>query len=219
MMWLLALGLPSFAEENLPELWTQMHEGQLVHLVEGEPQEAIGIFQALLKDLPAEHPIFCDLLFSLSRAQYDVGNIESAKKSIREVINIDEDPKEALHYYSLLLAEENILQDLPVTRDMSFYRHENILFDLFAVRFEGAAQQSSIIDIVLDVNEAVDIKIQLYDSSGKMKKQSFSFAKGRQDIRIQRDQIPISEQGKDLFLIEIITAQKGSIQPLFVSSR
>lgn len=196
-----------------------MYEGQLVHLVEGEPQEAIGIFQALLKDLPSDHPIFCDLLFSLSRAQYDVGNIDSAKTSIREVINIDQDPKEALHYYSLLLAEENLLQDLPVTRDLSFYRQENILFDLFAIRFEKSAQQSSIVEILLDVTEAIDIQIQLYDTKGKMKKQSFSFAKGRQNIRIQRDQIPLSEQGKELFLIEIVTPKKGSIQPLFVSIR
>ena len=173
MMWL--LGFLALAEENLPELWTQMYEGQLVHLVEGEPQEAIGIFQALLKDLPSSHPIFCDLLFSLSRAQYDVGNVESAKKSIREVINVDEDPKEALHYYSLLLAEENLLDKLPATRDLSFYRHENILFDQFAIRFEGAAQQSAVIELNLDINEAIDIQIQLYDTKGKIKKQSFSF--------------------------------------------
>ncbi len=215
MIWL--LGFLAFSEENLPELWTQMHEGQLVHLVEGEPQEAIGIFQALLKDLPNDHPIFCDLLFSLGRAQYDVGDVTSAKKSILEVIQINKDPQEALHYYSFLLAEENPLDNLPIQKDLSFYDIEKVSFDLFAIRFEKTAQQATVFNVLLDVHKPCVIEILFHYTNGKIHRKQYSLNKGRKDLQIQKHQLRTSELDKSIFLMEIVLPKKGLIQPVFAS--
>ena len=215
MIWL--LGFLAFSEENLPELWTQMHEGQLVHLVEGEPQEAIGIFQALLKDLPNDHPIFCDLLFSLGRAQYDVGDVVSAKKSILEVVRINKNPEQALHYYSFLLAEENPLEKLPTKKDLSFYRTEKLSFDVFAMRFEKTAQKASVFHVFFDVQKPCEIEIVFHYTNGEQHRKKYSLQKGRKDLQIQKDQLHNSEIKTPIFLMEMILPKKDLLQPLFAS--
>ena len=55
----------SLGRDNLPEMWVQLHEGRLVHLVEGEAKEAIEIFEALLSGLSDTHPLYGELMFSL----------------------------------------------------------------------------------------------------------------------------------------------------------
>ena len=217
MIWF--LGFLAFSEENLPELWTQMHEGQLVHLVEGEPQEAIGIFQALLKDLPSDHPIFCDLLFSLGRAQYDVGDVISAKKSILEVIRINKDSQEALHYYSFLLAEENPLDNLPISKDLSFYREDKLFFDLFAIRFENTAQKASIFNVLLDIKKSCVIEILFHYTNGKKHQKKYSLQKGRKDLQIEKSQLRNTDIDTPIFLMEITVSQRGLIEPSSASVR
>ena len=72
----------SLGRDNLPEMWVQLHEGRLVHLVEGEAKEAIEIFEALLSGLSDAHPLYGELMFSLGCAQYDANLVEKSLASL-----------------------------------------------------------------------------------------------------------------------------------------
>ena len=106
MIWL-GFSLLALAQDDLPDLWVQMHEGRLVHLIEGNPVEAQEIFQALLKDLPNQHPLYGHLRYSLGCAQYDVKQIDLAKENLIQAIQSPSAPPEAISIYMDILAEEN----------------------------------------------------------------------------------------------------------------
>jgi hypothetical protein len=212
MIWL--LGLLAFGEDNLPELWAQRHEGELVHLVDGSPQEAIEIFKALLKGLSSSHPLYGELLFSLGRAQYDIGDVIGAKKSIFSSIYVLHAPKEAYQYYVDLLAEESPLQTIPYSGnpwvsivDGDKWSH------LYAVRIQEKNQQISVVNIDLELKKSGLVQLLIYGTKGREYKEEYTLSPGIHRISLSHDRIPKELLEEGIFLLELQTVDEEVFWP------
>ena len=212
MIWL--WGLLAFGEDNLPELWAQLHEGQLVHLVDGAPQEAIEIFQALLKGLPPSHPLFGDLLFSLGRAQYDVGEEAQAKRSIFSSLQMQRQPKGALEYYIQLLAEEKRVDSYPYSGNPWQYASEWSYYH--AVRLEGDAQSAEWLHIDIEVPQRSSVSLMVSSKKGVNYQKTYTLAVGRHRISLSKIVLPKEIQKEGIFLITLKEENQKNIKSLLL---
>ena len=212
MIWL--LGMLAHGEDNLPELWAQMHEGQLVHLVDGAPQESIEIFQELLKGLSSSHPLYGNLIFSLGRAQYDTGAIDEAKKSIFSSIHVLHAPKEAHQFYVHLLAEESPVRIIPysgnpwvsiVDGDKWSYR--------YAVRIEEKKQSASVLNIDLELKKNGLVQLLMYSTKGRTHKEEYTLLSGKNRISLSYDRISEEFKEEGIFLLELQTVDEEVFLP------
>ena len=208
-------GLFAFSEDNLPELWAQLHEGQLVHLVDGAPQEAIEIFEALLKGLSPSHPLFGELLFSLGRAQYDSGALDLAKKSLLSSLETTKPPHGALEYYIHLLAEDTIIAKYPYSgnpwKDTTERRGDYIVF-----RLGGAAQNCAFIHIDIAPQEDLILSVSVYSQKGVRDTKTYSLNLGKHRISLSKLMFPKEIQKEGVFLVELRSENQKSIGPVFL---
>lgn len=212
MIWL--WGLLAFGDDNLPELWAQLHEGQLVHLVDGAPQEAIEIFQALLKGLSPSHPLFGDLLFSLGRAQYDVGEEAQAKRSVFSSLQMERQPKGALEYYVQMLAEEKIVDSYPYSGNPWQYAAEWSHYH--AVRLEGEAQKAELLHIDIEVPQSSSISVEIRSPKGLMYQKQYPLAVGSHRLSLSKKMLPKDMQKEGVFLITLTEDNQKSIRSLLL---
>ena len=208
MIWL--LGLLALGEDNLPELWAQMHEGQLVHLVDGSPQEAIEIFEALLKGLPQEHPLFGELLFSLGRAQYDAGNVEDAKKSVFSSFHVEHVPKEAKAYYLHLLAQEGGVRTLSYSGNPWVFLQEKEKPNQYAVRLYDVAQYFSIAYLDIYTPKAIQIVVYIYMKNGEKTKKEYSLSMGSHRLLLEAKEFSKSDKKEEVLMLEVQTKNQES---------
>ena len=212
MIWL--WGLLAFGDDNLPELWAQLHEGQLVHLVDGAPQESIEIFQALLKGLSPSHPLFGDLLFSLGRAQYDIGEEAQAKRSVFSSLQMERQPKGALEYYVQMLAEEKIVDSYPYSGNPWQYAKEWSHYH--AVRLEGEAQKAEQFHIDIEVPQSSSISVEIRSSKGLMYQKQYPLAVGSHRLSLSKKMLPKDMQKEGVFLITLTEDNQKSIRSLLL---
>ena len=208
MIWL--LGLLALGEDNLPELWAQMHEGQLVHLVDGSPQEAIEIFSALLKGLPQEHPLFGELLFSLGRAQYDAGSIESCKKSIYSSLHVPFVPKGAQEYYLHLLAEEGGIQKIPYSGNPWVSLEEKKSPHHYAVRLYDEAQSFSTAYLDVYTSKKIMLTIITHTMQGTTHVKNYDLSMGSHRMMIRSTDLAGTKESGKIFMLEVQTKNKDS---------
>ena len=207
MIWL--LGLLAFGEDNLPELWAQMHEGQLVHLVDGAPQEAIEIFEALLKGLPKEHPLFGELLFSLGRAQYDAGNLRAARQSVYSSLHVDYVPKEAKSYYLHLLTQERGVRTLSYSGNPWVFLEGEEQPNQYAVRLYDAAQSFSIAYLDIYTPKSIQVTIYAYTKKGEKIDRDYRLAMGSHRILLDAKEFLRSEK-TEVIMLEVQTENQDS---------
>jgi len=208
MIWL--LGLLAFGEDNLPELWAQMHEGQLVHLVDGSPQEAIEIFEALLKGLPQEHPLFGELLFSLGRAQYDAGNLEEAKKSIYSSLYVDHVPKQANTYYLHLMSQESGMRTLSYSGNPWVFLEGKEQPNQYVVRLYDAAKSFSIAYLDIYTPNSIQITIYAYTQKGKKQERDYRLSMGSHRILLDAKEFMKSDKKTEIIMLEVQTKNQDS---------
>lgn len=207
MIWL--LGLLALGEENLPELWAQMHEGQLVHLVDGTPQEAIEIFSALLKDLPQNHPLFGELLFSLGRAQYDAGAVKAAKKSIYSSLHVEHIPQEAREYYLHLLAEEGGIRTIPYSGNPWVFIEEEQQPYHYAARLYDSAQSFSTAYLDVYTAKKITVTIRVHTKKGTTHVKDYALSMGSHRIMVRASEL-MKKTASPIFMIEVYTKENTS---------
>ena len=208
MIWL--LGLLAFGEDNLPELWAQMHEGQLVHLVDGAPQEAIEIFEALLKGLPEDHPLFGELLFSLGRAQYDAGNQEAAKKSIYSSLHVNYVSKEAKAYYLHLLAQEKGIRTLSYSGNPWVFFEGDEQPNQYVVRLYDVAQSFSVAYLDVYTPKSIQITICAYTKEGEKNEREYRLSMGSHRILLDAKEFLKSDKKTRVIMLEVQTENLDS---------
>ena len=201
MIWL--LGLLARGEDNLPELWAQMHEGQLVHLVDGTPLEAIEIFEALLKGLPENHPLFGELLFSLGKAQYDSGKIDLAKKSIFSSLYVLHAPKGAKRFYLHLLAQERGIHKLSYSGNPWVSLEGESQPHQYAVRLFKEAQSFSVAYLDIYTPKMNVITIVAYTKNGETYEQDYRLSMGSHRILLKSKDFIQSEKKSEIIMLEV----------------
>jgi len=94
--------------------WDLHHQAQLVEAGDGDLQEAAKAYQTLVRELPGDDPFRGQVLFSLGRARYLMGDIKRAREALKEGIrtNTCHDPCNEL--VSQLELEENAVKEIPV---------------------------------------------------------------------------------------------------------
>lgn len=208
MIWL--LGLLAFGEDNLPELWAQMHEGQLVHLVDGSPQEAIEIFEALLKGLPEDHPLFGELLFSLGRAQYDAGDLESSKKSVYSSLHVNHVPQEAQTYYLHLLAQERGVQTLSYSGNPWVFLEGEEQPNQYVVRLYDVAQSFSVAYLDIYTPKTIQVTIYAYTENGEKQEKDYRLTMGSHRILLNAKEFLKSDKKSEIIMLEVYTKKQDS---------
>ena len=195
MIWL--FGLLAMADESLPDLWTQLHEGEIAHFIDGKPQEAIEIYEALFKDLPPDHPLFGQILFALGRAYYDIGKKQKAKEALLRSIRSPEPPETASAYYIDMLASEYPIQSLPYSGNVWFSLSDSeVLPKRYKIHLEEEAQQFTQVNLTLDILKEGKIYVCLEETQGKIIEEVIYLKKGRHNLRIQGGVFPKAFSGK-----------------------
>jgi len=151
----------SFGRDNLPEMWVQLHEGRLVHLVEREPSEAIEIFEALLSGLSNQHPLYGELMFSLGCAQYDSDQSKEAQRSFLLSSQSAHAPPEALDFLMEVSAQKTAVTTLPYVGTPWVSLHEKKgRSKLYKANVEAERVRSIEIDIRLDTPSTVTVSME-----------------------------------------------------------
>ncbi len=162
ILWLLTS--LSFGRDDLPEMWVQLHEGRLVHLIEEEPEEAIEIFTALLSGLAEQHPLYGELMFSLGCAQYDLKQTQEAKRSFLLSSRSQHAPAEVQSFLMEVSAQESAVKTLPyVGIPWASLQPKKGRSTLYKVNLEIDRLSTIEIDIRLDEPSPVTVSIEGWD--------------------------------------------------------
>ena len=115
-MWVLALlASTALGQEAARANWDNHHSAQLVEAGDGDLQAAAKAYETLVREkLASDDPILGQVLFSLGRARYLMGDIDRAREALNEGIrtNTCHDPCNDL--LSQLELEQNAIKVLPV---------------------------------------------------------------------------------------------------------
>ena len=181
------LFLCAHADESLPELWTLLHEGELLHLIDGDPAGAIEIFQALQEGVSSTHPLYGRMLFALGRAYYDVGNKKKAKVDILKSIRSVYPPEEAVIYYVDMLAKEQPIQVIPYEGEPWFSLSDtDVLPKRYKVHVNADASSFVSANIQVEMQADSVLSVSLFDSIGKRLTEQVTLSRGNHSLLIQR---------------------------------
>ena len=179
------------ADETLPELWTLLHEGELLHLIDGDPTGAIEIFHPLQEGISSSHPLYGRMLFALGRAYYDTGEKRKAKEEILKSIRSVYPPEEAVVYYVDMLAKEQPVQTLPYRGEPWFSLSDR---DSLPNRYKASiTQDASFFDeaqLTVKIQKEEPLSLSLFDVYGVALKEQLSFPVGVHSITLQRNVFP-----------------------------
>ena len=203
--------LCAHADETLPELWTLLHEGELLHLIDGDPTGAIEIFHPLQEGISSSHPLYGRMLFALGRAYYDIGEKRKAKEEILKSIRSVYPPEEAIVYYVDMLAKEQPIRTLPYRGEPWFSLSDR---DSLPNRYKAYITQgaSSFHDaqLTIKIQKEERLSLSLFDSEGVELKEDISFPVGVHSITLQRNTFPKNfTESFDVTGIEIRTQKEG----------
>ena len=203
--------LCAHADESLPELWTLLHEGELLHMIDGDPKGAIEIFQALQEGVSSTHPLYGRMLFALGRAYYDVGNKKKAKSDILESIRSVYPPEEAVTYYVDMLAKERPIQTLPYQGEPWFSLSDtDALPKRYKVHLSDRASSFSEAQLQINMQEGAQLYLSIFDVAGVEITEKVSLSEGNHSLVIKREVFPKTlKENKEIVGIEIVTQREG----------
>ena len=222
MIWLLAfLAVAEESVESLPDLWTQLHEGEIAHLIDGKPQEAIEIYEALFKGLTPDHPLFGRILFALGRAYYDIGEHKKSKEILLKAIRSVDPPNDAHEYYIDMLASEHPIKTLPYSGNAWFSLSDSSSFpSRYRVHLLDKAQRFNQANITLEILTEGKVYIHLEDIQGDIVIGVAYFKKGIHNLLIQNSIFPRGFTGeKDIEAITLKTEKEGILSVSHISIR
>ena len=206
ILWLLAS--LALGQDNLPEMWVQLHEGRLVHLVEGEPKDAIEIFEALLSGLSNEHPLYGELMFSLGCAQYDAHRLADSKRSLLLATKSVHAPTEAQSFLMEVSAQEHTVKSLPyVGTPWVSLEAENGRSTLYKANIELETVNKIEIDIRLDAPG--DVTVTFEGWRGKQWEESKTYDSGIHTLFFNPKLLLIDEKPIAIRSIEVGVEQRN----------
>ena len=126
MNFLLCMSL-GFAQEETDssQLWMQLYEGQLSQIIEGNPEESIEIYNALLENIGKEHSIYADLHYHLALAQLANGQLSEAKNNLLLAKNNNELEEKSSDFYNQLILWEKAIDRIPYKGDPWVENHSS----------------------------------------------------------------------------------------------
>ena len=112
MTGLLLLSLPAWGQDL--RAWQGMHEGMLAEVMDGDLEQSIDWYAGLSKALPKDDPTHQSLRYWEARANYSIGDQESSRKILNELIETKQKNRRAEILLGRIRAYEQRIQALPI---------------------------------------------------------------------------------------------------------
>jgi len=109
---LLLLVLPAWGQDL--RAWQGMHDGMLIELIDGDLDQAVDWYEGLIKALPASDPSKPQLEYWQARALYARGEAEAASETLKRVLQLNPQARNAATFLARLQAAERRIKKLPI---------------------------------------------------------------------------------------------------------
>jgi len=149
-------------EAATPEVWAALHNGHLA-AANHDHAQAIAIYEAVLAHLPHEDPIRGELLYWLGRANYEMGEYDTAKLALDQAITASPSHREAIKLIALLELWQTPILSLPHTSSTEISIPPNTTWRL---AFGDGLGAVTTIELTLISEQPYRVRAQATDHSG-----------------------------------------------------